>query len=516
MSFFTRRIAIGFCFLLAVLIVGRLCYWSEPYGVSVDESTYMALAEILQSGGVAYIDAVDRKPPGLFWLYAGIGHFFGPWNIHAVHFIFFGMTVLLAGLAAYVAGRLFGRQDRRRMFTAALFFAVYSGCFPREIVSSNAEYPMLVFSVFSFVCFFRAVSASSKKALWFLAAAVLAAIATLFKQYAVLIYVSVYSVWMIDDFVRSSDKIKALQKQVAVFFWSMFGFCLVYGMTAFYFYSQNGLNEFLDYSFLNGLKYVATSRQITNHDTSGLAATFGMIVSWPLLWFGLSRLRRKEMSLPIKLTLAAAFGSLVTIYLSGRYYTHYFVPVIWFLSVLSAGPLHDLWNRAAFKARTALLTALFLPFLVYAVFNYGRDWFSNGWSFTKERQHQMQEAAQFIKDSLRPEERIIVWGMASQFYVMSERGSSSRFVFADFPSGRLPGYKSAISQPIPGTFEIFMNDLKDRQPKVFVDTSPAGLNDYGNFPISRFPELERHIHDRYEKAATIHGFDIWFLKPALP
>src|SRR3989338_11712450 len=91
-------------FLLLILVLGRLSFWTEPYGVNVDESTYMAISEVSSFGGTLYVDAVDRKPPGLFWFFEIIGNLFGPWNIHALHIVFLFLALFLAWMAVSSAG----------------------------------------------------------------------------------------------------------------------------------------------------------------------------------------------------------------------------------------------------------------------------------------------------------------------------------------------------------------------------------------------------------------------------
>jgi len=46
---------------------------------SNDEATYSALASKLLTGGSMYTDAVDHKPPGIVWLYAGVFRLSAPY-----------------------------------------------------------------------------------------------------------------------------------------------------------------------------------------------------------------------------------------------------------------------------------------------------------------------------------------------------------------------------------------------------------------------------------------------------
>src|SRR5204862_107491 len=73
-------------------------------------------------GGRPYVDAVERKPPLLFWLYAAIFEATGKFNPAGLHVVALGWTLAtMAGL--YVIGRqLF---DRGTGLVAALLYSVY-------------------------------------------------------------------------------------------------------------------------------------------------------------------------------------------------------------------------------------------------------------------------------------------------------------------------------------------------------------------------------------------------------
>src|SRR6266496_2587117 len=86
-----------------------------------DEAVYSVVANEIVDGGRPYIDAVERKPPLLFWTYAAIFKAVGKFNWKALHTVALVWTLgTMAGL--YVIGReLF---DRETGLTAALFYSV--------------------------------------------------------------------------------------------------------------------------------------------------------------------------------------------------------------------------------------------------------------------------------------------------------------------------------------------------------------------------------------------------------
>src|SRR5437879_13332012 len=87
-----------------------------------DEAVYSIVANEIVDGGRPYIDAVERKPPLLFWTYAAVFRIAGEFNWKALHVVALVWTLCaMAGL--YVIGcELF---DRNTGLIAALFYTVF-------------------------------------------------------------------------------------------------------------------------------------------------------------------------------------------------------------------------------------------------------------------------------------------------------------------------------------------------------------------------------------------------------
>src|SRR6266550_942996 len=87
-----------------------------------DEVVYGVVGQAIVDGGVPYLSAVERKPPLLFYVYAGVLRTFGRDNWRALHAVEVGWILLtMAGL--YVVGRqLF---DRDTGFIAALLYSIF-------------------------------------------------------------------------------------------------------------------------------------------------------------------------------------------------------------------------------------------------------------------------------------------------------------------------------------------------------------------------------------------------------
>src|SRR3954464_15417956 len=76
-------VALGIFFLTALI---RLPVLLHPFPID-DEQTYSLVANAVVDGGRVYAEAVERKPPLLFWTYAAVFKVAGEYNWEALHLI---------------------------------------------------------------------------------------------------------------------------------------------------------------------------------------------------------------------------------------------------------------------------------------------------------------------------------------------------------------------------------------------------------------------------------------------
>lgn len=489
MSSTSLKIFFGF----AILVIGRLAFFTEPYGISVDESTYMAISERALTEGALYEVAVDRKPPLLFWTYQAIQLVFGVWNIHAIHFI----SILWILALALIAERWAGTR------TAFYFVCMFSSCLPRGIFAFNAEWLMLMPLSISLFLLVRSTGLHSQKLrLSCVAGSVfLAGLSCFYKQYAGLIYAPAYIFLSLFHF-------RSLGFQLRSAFISSIALFSAFALMSLPFYLTKTWDDYFYWVWLDSFSYMGQDAKSLNEERSLWSVLVGIGAAWfPLFGFCVWRARsllRRNLFL-VLVTLAAAW----TAFLSGRYYTHYFAPFLFFLSILGALAFDEIRLRQSRKGiKASLLILVFVPFFVFAFFNLFQDQINPNTSFNRQVQEKLFALKNPIQGLSSESNRIQVWGMASQIYVISKRGAGTSFVFADFVSGRLPGFKSAVSIPTPGAEDRFLKEIKADPPQLIIDTSGAEINDYGHFPLSRFPRVWELVNRLYTRQQH-EGVDIW-------
>src|SRR5436190_10552018 len=130
-----RQFQLALLGLVLLTIVTRLPALLHPLPID-DEAGYSVIANEIVDGGRPYIDAVDRKPPLLFWTYAAVFEVAGKYNWFALH------TVALLWTLATMAGLfVIGRRlfDRDAGLIAALLYGVFQPWAVAKNLAFNGE-----------------------------------------------------------------------------------------------------------------------------------------------------------------------------------------------------------------------------------------------------------------------------------------------------------------------------------------------------------------------------------------
>src|SRR5213078_2604559 len=162
--------------IIVLTVAIRLPSLLHPHPID-SEAMYSVVANEIVDGGRPYIDAVERKPPLLFWTYAAIFKVAGKFSWKTLHIVALVWTLgAMAGL--YVIGReLF---DGNTGLIAALFYGVFQHWWTWKNLTFDAEMLMNLPIIWAWAIAFRRSSSRLRPEL-FPAGALLAA-AFLLKQ----------------------------------------------------------------------------------------------------------------------------------------------------------------------------------------------------------------------------------------------------------------------------------------------------------------------------------------------
>src|SRR6266508_5432891 len=94
----SRRFRFAAFGIILLTVAIRLPSLLHPQPID-SESMYSVVANEIVDGGRPYLDAVERKPPLLFWTYAAVFELAGKYNWKVLHVVAWGWTLAtMAGL----------------------------------------------------------------------------------------------------------------------------------------------------------------------------------------------------------------------------------------------------------------------------------------------------------------------------------------------------------------------------------------------------------------------------------
>jgi hypothetical protein len=107
--------------LLFLLALATVVTRAAPFGdavAHVDDEFYLLVGQVVVEGGWPYVDIWDRKPIGLFLIYAAVAWVAGPWAVEGIH--------LLAGLFAFGTALIVALIGRRMSNDVGGLFAGFA------------------------------------------------------------------------------------------------------------------------------------------------------------------------------------------------------------------------------------------------------------------------------------------------------------------------------------------------------------------------------------------------------
>ena len=103
----TRRQSRWVNVVIIALVVTLRAPTLVPSMYTIDEAYYSTIASDMLDGGAVYRTAVDTKPPGMYYIYAGVFLVAGRNNLFAVHllaiFVVVATAIVLRRIGARVA-----------------------------------------------------------------------------------------------------------------------------------------------------------------------------------------------------------------------------------------------------------------------------------------------------------------------------------------------------------------------------------------------------------------------------
>src|SRR6266487_1579310 len=449
------------------------------------EAMYSIVANEIVDGGRPYIDAVERKPPLLFWTYAAVFKTLGKFDWHGLHSVALVWTFGTMGGLYVIGDQLFEPETG---LVAALLYSIFQPWLTYKNLAFNGEMLMNLPIVWSWAIAFKRRSSRLRPEL--LASGSLLCAGFLLKQPGAIAAIPL-GIYLLLPSYRASRRLRP-SASIIQFAMLCAGFFGSLAIAIFVLWKQGILDDAFYWT-------IAVHRAPHVFWTNALFRTLAFLgVCFPLV-IGAALGQRDHERLwsgveaePVAL-LALLVASAIGVVAGGRFYPHYYIQLIPPLALLAApyyGRLlspnvqtHSWFMRVGVISSWLALTAVA---------------FSISHWLGLASQRTPSEAGSFLLKHSKPEDRIFVWGHAPNIYLDSQRRPASRYILT-FPltgyifGGPVRGIDTR-KRIMPRAWTTLEQDFRKHPPSYIVVTE-SGRS--GNYPVQNFPALAKLLAERY-------------------
>ena len=483
---------------MAAIVIGSLPAFVARFLTDMD--FYSHVADKLLNGGVLYRDALDTKPPAIFFHYAFVFRLFGENNVAAVKAATIGFLVLSAFAAAGIWRELFGR---RRAALAMLAFACASvSGWAGDFLSSNTEILANLFVLSGVYCL--CVGGFSARPARLAAAGVLFGAAFLYRFQSAAV-IAAYGVFAFRTVSARSARNRLL--------WIAAGFAVPPGaITAWY--AAGGRLDALadlvryDYFYLRGgaLYWPALLGQ----------TAIVLVSQWPFLVLAgahaVHTIRARSSTSPGRagdwFLLAWCGFSFLAFAGGARFFAHYYVQALPPVALLAARRLTDAEDVRAVRRLDRFGLAIGTQAALFLALNTAVLW------WTREPRDPYPALVRFAQAHTTKRDPIYVWTSRTHILFDMDRIYATRFISNDFLVGRMYGTRyrrasataeSARAAAVPELWPLVMHDLEADPPLLVIDDTAA----HSAFTLDHYPPLEAFVRRRYAPCREIDGFCVY-------
>ena len=479
-------IILGVIALVALAL--RLSFLHEPF--ERDEGFYATIAQEILRGGVPYRDAIDLKPPGVFYLYAAAISLFGA-SVESIRLFtaFYTLGTLVA--VFWLARRLHG--PAAGLWGAGLF-ALYSGAPILQGSSSNSEVFMVLPLMIS-ACLF-VVWLDRGNRLFLCGSGLCAGLAMLVKTvafpYAALLF-------LIALFRKTPGRtLRAGLLNAAAFTAPLLALAL---LTLGYFWLRDALDEFIAWNITIPIMY-AKGEGVSGPGLKKALLYLAPELLLPVLvaaptafWLLFGKRDIKSMFAALLLP-----ASCLGVWLPGKFFPHYFIQLFPFLSVLGGIGLDRVFrSRGPVLWVSGLVVAA--SFLYYGVKEYKLFFvltpqqvsvIKYGPTFAES-----VYIADYIKKRTVPSDYIFQWGFEPELYFLADRRPPVPYISSTVFAG--------FQDPQPA-INLMVTNLQNKKPK-YIIAQPEWAHWPGVYEVSYIVKRDYVLETRMGYALIFRRLD---------
>lgn len=419
------RIILLLVLILALQVVLRLPFLDVPF--ERDEGAYGYMAQRIISGDLIYKDAMDHKPPLVYFTYALPIKLFGN-SIQAIRvptliycmistvFVFLITRLWLGGMAGIFS---------------ALLYSLFSGGLLVQGFTSNTEtfmvLPMLI-SLYLFMLYLK-----NKNPMFLLSSGIFSGAAVLFKQVSIVNFAFL----LVFLYLNQRQVLKSKIRSTMIF---LAGFLIMPAVFLVYFLALGILPEVYYCIFKWNAEYLAvvSSTQSTlSRMTTGFAIIKDQMLfeNAPIWIFSICAfiyIAKDDLKNENILIAFWTFASFVCVFISGLFFPHYFIQIIPGLCLLSSYAAYRFVKNANFVSAVLVIALLIFIFIQIFNFEYGLYTKSNGDDISSRAYGTVafpvsRIIAQKLMPVLKNSDNILVWSANPEIYYYLGKKSPTEY-----------------------------------------------------------------------------------------
>ena len=482
--------------------------------LSDDEAIYAATADAMANGSRLYADVVDHKPPGIYWVYRAGFAAFGDRNTQGAHFLLLLSVLLTAWFLLRTTATAWG-DSRTGVIAAGLWLVFSTTWHDYDALAANCELFLVSLHAAAALWLIRLdTKASLRFMAQVFAIGVLVGLSALFK-YQGLTWLGVVGVWAVHSAYRKHlswawaafSVVSAVLGAASIFAgYRMFALQDGSAAATLYWFKYN-------FHYVNGglsgadALYRGLQRLALIGGVAVVVYGFGIFMA---VRGAVNLVQGRLSSVHAKATVlgtAWLLTQIIGVCAGGRFFGHYFHLVLPPLALLAAPACRSAWDKGG-SWRPALVLATALPALIFlCLHSVARDWL-----LSKDDPEPPYEAvAARIQANTVTTDRMFVWGNSPQLYILADRTMGTRFSFCNYMTGENPGAppdlnraKAAVNSWAP-SWDLLMNDLQNRRPRLLVDAAAGNFDGYGKYPMAAYPRLRAYVDANYRRLEDVAG-----------
>jgi hypothetical protein len=491
---------------LFVLCLVSVCILSVPVFCTRflnDMDYYSLVSEKLMRGGVLYRDAIDTKPPLIFFHYATIFALFGRGNVTAVKIVTMVWLVCSSLLMRAIYAELFPRSSKPGLAALLFVLASFSG-WGEDFLSSNTE---LLSNAFVLAAVWLMVKNDyGRRVVQLLPAGLLVGIAVLYRYQAGAVLVA-YAFTVATApawFDRPIRRLTILG----------LGCSIPVAAVAAYYYRIDGVRDLA--FLLQYQRFYVSTHELYWPQVLGQVAVvvagqgvFILLAASQMVRMARHPLGKRDLFLGLFLLF-----SVLPFFIGGHYFAHYIVQAIPAFVLLATERLFPSEDTPANRGEGAIFTpAPALIAITVAIF-----WIVNLTYYARRpADAPAPNLVRFVRARTTPQDSVFVWTQRSHVLFDIDRVYATRFLSNEFLTGRTYGSKyrgaaatadSARGTAVPALWPALLEDLESEKPRVILDDAP----EQSNFTIDHYPPLAAFVRTYYDSGRVMDGFCVYVRK----